>query len=313
VNLEDLLVWLESQVDPPYSLLTHGEDLDGLVSAGIFWKLLEKVLSVAFSAPYWAIDDRRRYDIVTALPPPKGGCKLLIDHHPSNVELGRKRALKSFVKPNYPSTALLVWELLKEEGLKDLKPLVDLTSEVDSGKYDEGSIKFTVVIRKLFSSPGREKALKKVMEELIREVPSKGEELLRLSTVLPLWKEIEDKEADFLSWIDSLSERIGDGKDLAVIIHVGRGPGYLSPLIHYKLQNLVDLEAVLRISDNGKGRLSIRSRRGSRVSALELAAKLGGGGHERAAGATISPQNVELLEKLLRRSGLRVVIINRSH
>ena len=312
--MEGLLVWLESQGDPPYSLMTHGEDLDGLVSAGIFWKLLEKVINLKFSAPYWAIDDKKKYDIVTDLPPPKGGCKLLFDHHPSNVELGRKRAIKSFVKPEYPSTALLVWELLSEESdLNQLKPLVDLTSEVDSGKYDEGSIRFTVVVRKLFSSPGRETSLRKVVEELIREAPSTGEELLRLKTILPVWKDIENEEKSFLSWINSLPKEIGNGKDLAVIIRVGRGPGYLSPLIHYKLQNLVDLEAVLRISDDGRGRLSIRSREGSRVSALELATKLSGGGHKRAAGATINPRDVELLEKILRKGGMEVRIIDKPH
>lgn len=312
--MEGLLIWLESQGDPPYSLLTHGEDLDGLVSAGIFLKLLEKVVNLKFSAPYWAIEDRRRYDIVTDLPPPRGGCKLLIDHHPSNVELGKKRAIKSFVQPNYPSTALLVWELLNEESdLNQLKPLVDLTSEVDSGKYDEGSIKFTVVIRKLFSSTGRGAALKRVVDELISEVPATGEELLGLKTVFPFWQEIEKEEREFLSWIYSLPSKIDDGSDLAVIIHVGRGPGYLSPLIHYKLQNIVDLETILRISDDGRGRLSIRSRKGSKVSALELATKLGGGGHERAAGATIDPKDIELLEKILKRSGMRVMIIRKPH
>ncbi len=312
--MEGLLIWLESQGDPPYSLLTHGEDLDGLVSAGIFLKLLEKVVNLKFSAPYWAIEDKKRYDIVTDLPPPKGGCKLLIDHHPSNVKLGRKRAIKSFVQPNYPSTALLVWELLSEESdLDQLKPLVDLTSEVDSGKYDEGSIRFTVVIRKLFSSPSREAALKKVVDELITEAPATGEELLRLKTVFPIWKKIEKEENEFLAWIYSLPDRIGDSKGLAVIIHVGRGPGYLSPLIHYKLQNIVDLETVLRISDDGRGRLSIRSRKGSRVSALDLATKLGGGGHERAAGATIDPKDIELLEKILKRSGMRVMVISKPH
>jgi len=312
--LEGLLVWLESQGDPPYSLLTHGEDLDGLVSAGIFLKILEKVVNLKFSAPYWAIDDKKMYDIVTDLPPPKGGCKILIDHHPSNVELGRKRAIKSFVRPSYPSTALLAWELLNEEtDLNQLKPLVDLTSEVDSGKYDEGSIRFTVVVRKLFSSPSRETTLRRVVKELIEEAPSSGEGLLKLRSIFPVWKDIENEEGDFLSWINSLPMKVTDGRDLAVIIHVGRGPGYLSPLIHYKLQNLVDLEAVLRISDDGKGRLSIRSREGSKVSALELAAKLGGGGHERAAGATIDPKDIELLEKILRRIGLKVMMINKPH
>ncbi len=307
-------MWLESQRDPPYSLLTHGEDLDGLVSGGIFWKLLGKLVNLKFSAPYWAIEDKKKYDIVTDLPPPKGGCSLLFDHHPSNVELGRKRAIKSFVKPEYPSTSLLVWELLsKESDLSQLKPLVDLTSEVDSGKYDEGSIRFTVVVRKLFSSVGREASLRKVVEELVREAPTSGDELLRLKTIFPIWKDIENEEQAFLSWIGSLPKEIEDGRALAVIIYVGRGPGYLSPLIHYNLQNLVDLEAVLRISDNGRGRLSIRSREGSMVSALELATKLGGGGHKRAAGATINPRDIELLEKILRKSGMKVKIINKPH
>lgn len=304
-----MLAWLESRKRPPYALLSHGEDLDGLVSASIFLRVMGGFVKTKFTTPYSARKSPRRFDVVMDLPPPRGGCLLTIDHHRSNIHLARERSEKAIVKPDYPSTALLAWELFREEAdLDPLKHLVDLTSRVDSGQYDQGSVRFTAGVKSIFSSGKRDNGLRKVVVELLEALPSSGEELTLLKSVKPFWKEIEETEVERLTWISSLPAQVSDGRDTAVLVRLGRAPGYLTPFVHYNLQSLVDLEATIRRSDNDKVKLSIRSREGSRITALELASKMGGGGHERAAGASISERDVESFVKLLERAGMRVVV-----
>ncbi|MCS7102933.1 MAG: DHHA1 domain-containing protein [Candidatus Korarchaeum sp.] len=282
------------------SVCSHGEDLDGLVSASLLIAVKPEGLEVHFSAPYEIRDFKGSYDIVLDLPPPKGGSRVLIDHHISNTYL-LDRVKISVLRPEYPSTARVLYEILLdwEPGLRKYSELIDLTDATDSGKMDLESALFTSAVRKLFKE--RKRKLLEVCKDLLRNPPTSSGELVRLPSLRYETKLLIKEHGNLIERVLSLS-----GGE-AILFNVRNYPSYLVPLIQLASQGYKLLGTLTRGSD-GLLRLSLRSSTDSPLTALKLAEALGGGGHEHAAGALVPPSVMpEVLERIRKFLSLDIV------
>ncbi|MEM3445998.1 MAG: DHHA1 domain-containing protein [Candidatus Korarchaeum sp.] len=283
--LEDLMK------EEKLSVCSHGEDLDGLTSASLLIAIRPEGLEVYFSAPYEIKNFKGSYDVVLDLPPPIGGTRVLIDHHISNTSL-LDRVKTPILRPEYPSTARLLYEILSElePGVRRYSELIDLTDATDSGRMDLESALFTSAARKLFKE--RKRKLLEVCRDLLRAPPASSRDLVDLPSLR--------SEVNFLiREYGSLIERIlslSEGE--AILLNVRNYPSYLVPLIQLASQSYKLLGTLTKGSD-GLLRLSLRSRPDSPLTALQLAGALGGGGHEHAAGALVSPSIVpEVVDRI---------------
>ncbi len=280
-------------------VLSHGEDLDGVFSASLMLAVTEEA-ELRFMAPFESKVSQERFDVTLDLPPTIGGTYLLVDHHESNLELAG-RAKIAVIKPEYPSTARLLFEILLEEEptLSEYEPTVRLVDKLDTGDISYPGALFTAVLRKYFKED-RSK-LDKISRELLQVKPETEEELIELRSVRREAFLIEKKYGEEVEKVLELEG--GEG----VLLMVKKLPAYMVPVIQLPAKKYLLLVTATRGRD-GKYRLSIRSRDGSPISALQLALKFGGGGHENAAGALIMPSSLsELIEILTSNLKLRVV------
>ncbi|MGC9020154.1 MAG: DHHA1 domain-containing protein [Candidatus Methanodesulfokora sp.] len=304
--MDDLVSWLQSLREPPFRILTHGEDLDGIFSGSLAIAAFNGEVELEFMAPDESKNSMRTFDVTIDLPPPAGRTALFIDHHASNVHL-LNRADISIFDPNAPSSAHLVkMSLLKDFPSSDLlERSVDFVSRVDKGEMDENVAKFSVVIRRIFRT--RRKLLKEMAEELLEKLPSSGEDLTSLRIFESEWKAVEREVGGLLNWADAL-EKLRLEKT-ALVIDLRGYPGYIIPYLLYRARNSAYLVITMTEGKNSNIRASVRSSERSPISALELASKFGGGGHERASGMLIRESDMETIAKLLgeRRIPVKVV------
>ncbi len=282
------------------SICSHGEDLDGLTSASLVIAVRPEGLEVHFSAPYEIKNLWDSYDLVLDLPPPRGGARVLIDHHASNISL-LDRVRTPILRPEYPSTARVLYEILRgwEPGVGRYSELIDLTDATDSGKMDLESSLFTSAIRKLFKE--RKRKLLEVCGDLLRSPPISSKDLIELPSLRSEVSFLTREYGDLIERVLSLS-----GGE-ALLLNVRNYPSYLVPLMQLASQGYKLLGTLTRGSD-GLLRLSLRSRPDSPITALQIAEALGGGGHEHAAGALVSPSTMpEIVEKIRRFLSLSVV------
>lgn len=274
------------------SVCSHGEDLDGLTSASLIMAVKPEGIELQFSAPYEIKNFGGSYDIVLDLPPPKGGARLLIDHHVSNCSL-LDRVKAPILRPEAPSTARIVYDTISEwePAMIRFSGLVGLTDRVDSGEMDVESALFTSAVRKIYKE--RKRKLIEVCRELIMNPPKESKELVELQSVKPIISSILRDNAVLIEELLSLAE--GE----ALLLELKNYPSYLVPLIQLTSQKYKFFGTITRGSD-GLLRLSLRSRKDSPLSALQLAEAFGGGGHEHAAGALIAPSDMPEVIKRIR-------------
>ncbi len=270
---------------------SHGEDLDGLFSASLVALMHPEDLDIRFTAPYEIRESPESFDIVLDLPPPKGGTRVLVDHHESNLAL-LSRVRTAFLKPEYPSTARLLYDILREwePQVEDFSRTVDLVDQTDTGNLDLSSALFTAAIRKIFKR--KRVDLIKVARDLLQYPPTMSDDLINLPTVKREVDLIEREYGDRLRELLYL-----DGGD-ALLVRIESLPSYLVPVIQLAAKKYRFFGTITAGSD-GALRLSLRSRDDSPLSALEVAERLGGGGHRNAAGALIMPSRVEDLLAIL--------------
>ncbi|MDK2464741.1 MAG: DHHA1 domain-containing protein [Candidatus Korarchaeota archaeon] len=308
----EILDWLTSSVDPPYSVLSHGEDLDGLASAALIYAALGGEVSMRFEIPDRAQRSRKSFHVVADLPPPAGGSLILFDHHRSNVDLARERAEVVILDPRAPSAASVIWrEFAGRIDVPELGGLVELTSRVDSGDMGFCAAAFTSAVKRIFWTGKRDRVLNSIVRSLLELRPEREEELLEIPEVKRAWAEVERVNSEEIGWISSLPSRVGDAgpAGLVAVVDARRIPGYLSPLIHQALRDRVDLIVTLGRWRGNDSRVSLRSRRGGPIDALEIARSFGGGGHPNAAGFTLLERELPRLLELVRRRSKRVVFL----
>ncbi|RLG37518.1 MAG: hypothetical protein DRO01_07090 [Thermoproteota archaeon] len=309
----EILDWLTASVDPPYSVLSHGEDLDGLVSAALIYAALGGEVSMRFESPDRAQRSRKSFHVVADLPPPAGGSLILFDHHQSNVDLARERVKIAILDPKAPSAASVIWrELSGRIDVPELEGLVELTSKVDSGDMGFHAAAFTSAVKRMFWTSKRDQVLSSIVRSLLEFRPEREEELLEIPEVKRVWAEVERVNSEEIGWISSLPSRVGDsGPDgLVAVVDARRIPGYLSPLIHQALRDRVDLVITLGRWRGNDSRVSLRSRRGGPIDALEIARSFGGGGHPNAAGFTLLERDLPRLLEIVRSRSNRVVFLS---
>lgn len=270
---------------------SHGEDLDGVFSASLVIALHPEELTVRYTAPYEIKVSQSNYDLVLDLPPPKGGTRILVDHHESNASL-LDRVEIAFLKPEYPSTARILYDVFRkwEPALDEFSTTVDLVDRIDTGDMDFPSALFTASIRKIFKT--RRADLLKVSRDLISNPPSRSEDLTKLPTVR---KEIQQILREYGRKLEDLITLKGGD---ALLVKIDGLPSYLVPVIQLAARRYRFFGTITSGSD-GALRLSLRSRDDSPIAALEVAERLGGGGHRNAAGAMIMPSRMDELVSLL--------------
>ncbi len=283
------------------SIASHGEDLDGLFSAAIMILLHPTRLKLKFTAPYEIKTSEESYDIVLDLPPPRGGAKILVDHHESNIAL-TDRVQRAYLKPEYPSTARLLYDLIKDQepSIESYERTIALVDETDTGNLDLSSALFTSAVRKLFKV--RRRYLVKVSRDLLLHPPTTSSDLVNLPSIRRETRLIEKEYEEIIEKIMSM----GGGE--ALLVKLERIPAYLVPIIQLNAKRYLLFGTITSGSD-GALRISIRSQPGSPLSALNVAEAMGGGGHENAAGALIMPSDMDKLLKMIREQ-LRVELIS---
>jgi len=282
------------------SICSHGEDLDGLLSASLMMIVKPEGLEIHFSAPYEIKNSESSYDIVLDLPPPRGGARVLIDHHVSNSSALDRVAIP-ILRVDFPSTARIVYELISEwePGIERYSGAVELADEIDSGKMDLKSALFTSAVRKIFKE--RRGKLINVCRDILRNPPNSAESLIELPSIK---SEVNLIMREYGNLIDKILGLPGGD---SILLRIKSYPSYLVPLIQLVANSYKLLGTVTRGSD-GLLRLSIRSRADSPLTALQLAEAFGGGGHEHAAGALIMPSNMpEVIERIRNFMTLEVI------
>lgn len=305
--MDDLASWLQSLREPPFRVLTHGEDLDGVFSGSLTIAAFNGEVELEFMAPDESKNSMRTFDVTMDLPPPRGRTALFIDHHASNASL-LDRADISIFDPSAPSSAYLVKiSLLKDYPSSDrLERSVDFVSRVDRGEMDENVAKFSVVIRRIFRT--RRKLLREMAKELLEKLPSSGDDLISLRIFENEWRAVEKEVGGLLSWADTFEKlRL---ERTALIVDLRGYPGYIIPYLLYRARNSSDLIITMTEGRGSNIRASVRSSEESSISALELASKFGGGGHERASGMLIRESDIENIARLLGKRGVLVRIVS---
>ncbi len=273
------------------SVVSHGEDLDGIFSASLVLLIQPEDCTVFFSAPYEIRYSKKFYDLVLDLPPPLGGTNILIDHHESNLSLA-SRAKISVVRPEYPSTARLLYELIveKEPSVREYEETVSLVDKLDTGNMNYESALFTAAVRKLFKFSRSD--LLGISKELLLKKPVTERDLINVPSVK---REVQGIEREYG---EQLSELLNMGGGEAILVEVKNLPSYLVPMIQLPAKRYMIFGTITTGSDEGL-RISLRSRDDSPISALEIAKVLGGGGHRNAAGALIMPSDKDRLLSLI--------------
>ncbi len=298
-----LVEWLQSLKNPPYKVLSHGEDLDGIFSASLVHLAFLGQVEMKFMAPDESKVSDRSYDITLDLPPPAGGTLILIDHHDSNEEL-LTRAKKYVFDPKAPSTAELVFESLVDEHDPRIEEAVRFTSKVDRGIMDEKTALFTSLVRRIFRT--RREKLARLSLELLKNPPRTGEDLMSTPTISSEW-ELSRKELEpVMLWAEKLGRL--NLKDTVLIMDVRGFPGYSTPYLLYKTKDSADVLITLTEGKNSYLRSSIRSKKDSLISAIEIAEKFGGGGHRNAAGMLIMESDLERLQRFIVERGMKVYV-----
>ena len=273
----------------------HASDIDGIASAAL---LLMKYPNIEIDfLTLRDIKTKKEYDFVVDLPKLENG-KINIDHHKTNYEkLLRDGQLsqKDLVDPNAPSAAQLLIKYLSLENNSRAIEIASMANDSDQGKYDEKLYLLDKIIK---CKSGDPETLYKIAELLIRRGRkfTKDEffkhELNQLIAVIKKGRKFARKIAAYLrkqkvkvAVLDVISgfPRI-TMSDLAWEFIANRGS------IIVVINRLKEPEKLCKNKSSGNFshiHISIRVSKKVDFKANIFAEKIGGGGHEKAAGARI--------------------------
>lgn len=204
-----------------------------------------------------------------------------IDHHISNDSF----ADVNYIFPKASSTCELVFELMEEERI---------TKEIAECIYvglvhDTGVFQYSCTSAKTMNIAGR------LME--------KGIDFPEIVDKTYYEKTYEQNRILGQALIDS--KRYLDGLCIATVVTLEEmrkyqvEPKHLEGIVQ-QLRSTKGVEVAVFIYENADHTFKVSMRSGSRVNAAKLLMRYGGGGHERAAGATMEQQPEEILDMLLR-------------
>jgi len=273
--------------------LSHSSDADGIVCAALFLKHVKGDGFVLLAEPYeiqggsWV--NLFKWDYVLDLPcPPKA--QVFIDHHKTNKPSPRVKEV--YHDPTSPSAAALALRAFKLEGDPVAQKLVELANECDTANITSDE---AWELNDAVKGAPRSKRTK-----LAKLLSKLGLEALKLPEVQ--------------GWIARNRERRERTKQLADKIPIEDGVFIeldgeedVSPrnLMITLEKRGAKVTCVITPRD-GKYKVHLGSRDDSDVDCSKIAAKLGGGGHKHAAGATVDDLN-KALKVIAKKLGLRKV------
>jgi len=273
--------------------LSHSSDADGIVCAALFLKHVKGDGFVLLAEPYeiqrgsWV--NLFKWDYVLDLPcPPKA--QVFIDHHKTNKP--SSRAKEVYHDPTSPSAAALALRAFKLEGDPVAQKLVELANECDTANITSDE---AWELNDAVKGAPRSKRAK--LAQLLSKL---GLEALKLPEVQ--------------GWIARNRERRERTKQLADKIPIEDGVFIeldgeedVSPrnLMITLEKRGAKVTCVITPRD-GKYKVHLGSRDDSDIDCSKIAAKLGGGGHKHAAGATVDDLN-KALKVIAKKLGLRKV------
>lgn len=203
-----------------------------------------------------------------------------IDHHISNDSF----ADVNYIFPKASSTCELVFELMEEERI---------TKEIAECIYvglvhDTGVFQYSCTSAKTMNIAGR------LME--------KGINFPEIVDKTYYEKTYEQNRILGQALVDS--RRYLDDRCIATVVTLEEmkeyqvEPKHLEGIVQ-QLRSTKGVEVAIFIYENADHTFKVSMRSGSRVNVAKLLMRYGGGGHERAAGATMTGQPGEILEMLL--------------
>jgi len=261
----------------------HSEDIDGIACAALFL-LVDPSASIKFLTVYEANETEEEFDFVADLPKcPK--CKANIDHHKSNLEKlinSGRLSKKDLVDPSSPSAAFLVMKYFNLEDNPVAREIVEIANNADRGIFTEK----TMLLDKIIKLHMRDQNYLRKIAIILARKGSKFDS--------DEWFKKEAKKAlslleEYSEILDTIvSEALSCG--LTYVIFDVRGfPFFIAK----------DFAQRFALSGGGVGisiyidpvtnkpRCSIRVSKSCEFHADKFAQKLGGGGHEKAAGAIL--------------------------
>lgn len=295
-SIVDLLALLWAKLRAKRTCLSHSSDADGIVCAALFLRHVKGDGFVLLAEPYevqrgsWI--NFFTWDCVLDLPcPPKA--QVFIDHHKTNKPSPRTREVHH--DPASPSAAALALKAFKLEEDSVARKLVELANECDSANIiSDEAWDLNDAVK---GAPrGKRAKLTKLLSEL-------GLEALKLP--------------DVQKWIARNRERRERTRQLAdkipiedyVFIELD-GEEDISPRnLMITLEKRGAKVTCVIAPKNGKYKVHLGSREDSDVDCSKIAAKLGGGGHKHAAGATVDDLK-RALKVIAKKLGLRKVRLN---
>ena len=292
-SLADLLALLWAKLRSKRTCLSHSSDADGIVCAALFLKHVKGDGFVLLAEPYevqrgsWI--NLFKWDYVLDLPcPPKA--QVFIDHHRTNKPSPRVKEV--YHDPTSPSAAALALRAFKLEEDPVAQKLVELANECDTANIiSDEAWDLNDAVK---GAPrGKRTRLTKFLSEL-------GLEALKLPEVQEwIARNRERRErtrqlADKIPIEDSVFIELDGEEDVS--------PRNLMITLEKKGAKVT---CVITPRD-GKYKVHLGSREDSDVDCSKIAAKLGGGGHKHAAGATVDDLN-KALKVIAKKLGLREV------
>ena len=212
---------------------------------------------------------------------------IVIDHHINNAGYGSLNC----VDASYPATAQILFDLLKEMGIKLDH---DMAINLFMGIYtDTGGFKYSAVTSATFAAASELASLAPDFSKTISIMENSNtmEKFTYISLALGSLK-------TYFSDRFAIASVTKSQFDSAHLDGENYSPSEVSGLLR-SVKNF-DISICLIESAEGKVRMSSRSKDPVKFDVSKLAVALGGGGHKSAAGATINLAMPEAIEKVVK-------------
>lgn len=267
------------------TVAVHGDDCDGICSAALILIKYPNA-KIRFLNPRNIHEVNENFDLVVDLPKPKN-CRINIDHHEGNLQrLKKEGKLTShdIIDPKAPSASSLLIKYLDLTNNEKAQQLVKIANAADTANHTEETLILDKIIK---DSIGDERTLLKIAKILAK----RGEKFLEDPWLKEKYKKMKEELDSIKAALTNFIESMQVISEFMIIDEIDSIPYHSVKDIAYMLLNRGCRAVVLLYRDKetpSKIRVSIRVSRNEQIfDANKLAQRFNGGGHRRAAGATV--------------------------
>lgn len=286
-------------------ILTHSEDVDGVVCAALILKRFPKA---TVDTGTYRGELSGNYDIVVDLPLPKLiKTRVWIDHHSSPNQEGESE--KKVYDPEAKSAASLLAGYLGMEG----DELVQIADRADSVSYlTEPPTGMAEGYDPAWDVNDAVKAITTIerFRELARTLALEGVASVRrkFEDELSYTRNLRRKAGEAVRMI---SKKVREQKSDAAIIIMPTGEMDSSTVSGHIVFSLYREGVAKACAVFYKGGCWLNTRRDfNKIDASEIMKRFGGGGHPKSAGSSIGPEKSEEVKRELEKAGLKPLIID---